>query len=41
MGLIKNDDGSVDIYFGLKAPKGKELDANDAGQRLACLFTSL
>ncbi len=24
MDLIKNDDGSVDIYFGPKAPKGKE-----------------
>ena len=23
-GLIKNRDGSVDIYFGPKAPKGKE-----------------
>jgi hypothetical protein len=22
--LVKNDDGSVDIYFGPKAPKGKE-----------------
>ena len=23
-GLIKNADGSVDLYFGRKAPKGKE-----------------
>lgn len=25
-GLIKNDDGSVDLYFGPKAPKGKEVN---------------
>jgi hypothetical protein len=23
-GLISNDDGSVDVYFGPKAPEGKE-----------------
>ncbi len=39
-GLIKNTDGSVDLYFGTKAPAGKEanwIQTNEGQSFFVCL----
>jgi hypothetical protein len=41
MDLIKNDDGSVDIYIGPDAGKGGQLDSHGTGQGMVWLFPLL